>query len=75
MLPRLLIAAALLALAGCASADERAATVAAQKTCRATFPTEEAQYEACVTQLEANIQDARNYHSEPARPQRGGQRH
>ena len=76
-MPRSLIAAALLlALAGCASAQERQAAAAAAETCRLQFPNDPLQFNSCVSTLEANIRAARAYHAEPEHPApraRGGQ--
>ena len=75
---RLIAVAMLLALAGCASAQERQAAAAAQQTCHLQFPNDPMQYNSCVSTLEANIRAARAYHAEPEHPQsrpRGRQPH
>lgn len=72
MLHRCLALAVLLLAAACASADERAAAAAAAHTCQAQFPNDPAQYNACVSQVETNIREARSYHPEPEHPQGRG---
>ena len=61
-------------LAACASQDDRRAAAAAAHACHIQFPNpnQEAQYDACVVQMESNIRDARAYHKEPEHPQGGG---
>lgn len=65
MLYRTLALSALLLTAACANDQHRAAVAAAQRTCEMQFPNKAAGYDACVSQLEQDLEIARNQRSEP----------